>query len=225
MPQPPDTERLRDMIPFYVNGTLPEADRAELETAMAQDPQLREEIAVERKVQERLRAAMQAELDANRQPATFDTKPNMLMGGIAAPSEPTSGGLAGALSFLNPRKWKPAVTLALAAAAVGQLAVIAGQSDTIGEQGAQIARLEADNYALASGKCECDGEAMIVLEVAQGTSWRDLAKLLSEENLLITRSTAQGVLMLRHVDETAETGPILDRLNASPLISSAAKAA
>lgn len=219
-------ERLKDMVPFYVNGSLPDADRKLLEEALPHMPELREEIAIERAVQDRFRRGLATELQAATPPDAarmerLTAVPRPSGDNTAAPER-----LAGALSFLNPRNWKPAVTLALAAAAVGQLAVISGQSGTIADQGAQIARLEADNYALASGQGACDGEASIMVELRDDARWGEVAHLLAGERLLVTRSTAQGILMLRTVSsDPKDIEALIARLSASSLIASVSRAA
>lgn len=221
-----DLERLKDMVPFYVNGSLPEADRKLLDAALPHMPELREEIAIERAVQDRFRRGLATELQAATPPdaARMERLTAAPRPGTDDPATPER--LAGALSFLNPSNWKPAVTLALAAAAVGQLAVISGQSGTIADQGAQIARLEADNYALASGQGACDGEASIMVELRDGARWGEVAQLLAGERLLVARSTAQGILMLRTVSsDPKDIDALIARLSASPLIASVSRAA
>lgn len=216
-------KRLIGMVPFYVNGSLDDEGLREFEQALASSANLQREVAAETELQSRVTSALQNTVDSAG-PAPSG-KLSTFMGGAGDNSAAAPGGLAGALSFLNPRNWKPAVTFALVAAAVGQAAFIGGQSGTISQQETQIAQLEADNYRLASGAVDCDAEATLLVEVSEAAVWGEVTAFLANEQLLITRSTAQGVLMLRHAEPDTDMAPIVERLNASPLIVSASKKA
>lgn len=220
-----DIDRLREMIPFYVNGSLSHSDRQILDTALATMPELRADLDAETRLQEQYRSAMARELETGTAPDAKQIEKLMASSqdsdGAARAAPPS--GLAGALAFLNPRNWKPAVTLALAAAAVGQLAVIGSQSGTIEQQNTQIAKLEADNYALASGQGACEGEASIMVEISETARWSELTALFAGEKLLVTRSTAQGILMLRTSGTQDRLDAVIARLEASSLITSAAR--
>ena len=218
-------DRLREMIPFYVNGSLSHNDRQILDNALATMPELRADLDAEIRLQEQYRSAMARELETGTAPDAKQIEKLMTAphGAGASADDAQPSGLAGALAFLNPRNWKPAVTLALAAAAVGQLAVIGSQSGTIEQQNVQIAKLEADNYALASGQGACEDEANIMVEISDTARWSELTALFAGEKLLVTRSTAQGILMLRSSGTRDSLDTVIARLEASSLITSAAR--
>ena len=165
---------------------------------------------------------MDAELDEAGLPGEARVQP--LMGGGSSTEEEPSR-LEGALSFLNPRKWAPAVTLAIAAAAVGHTAAIASQSGTIADQQARIAQLEADNFALASGQKDCDEQADVIVELEANANWKDAVDLFDGQGLKVIDSNSQGVLSLELLEQGSDLESIVDVLNASELVLSASKAA
>ena len=229
MSKTPDTEHLLEMVPFYVNETLAGADKQAFEDSLQSSPKLRDEVASERALQQQFNAAMVAELGPQNGPPIDLDKPQGLMNrptgdGASSNFDAKPNSLMSAMSFLNPLNWKPAVTLALAAAAVGQAAFIGSQADTINTQGTQIASLEKRNFELASGKGDCGGDATIILEPAGNAAWSDLNDLISEEGLTITGGGFGGPLMLKHDEGSDNLEEILGRLNASPLVGSAMEA-
>jgi len=214
MTTPTDLDHLRELIPFYVNNTLSDEDRAAFDAGLKSYPELAGEVDAERRLQSRFNQALEAELGTTggdqETPAQLRAQPAM--------PEAKSPGLSGALSFLNPTNWKPAVSLGIVAIALGQTVLIGGQAT-------MIASLEDENYALASGQKDCAEEPDLIVEISADARWADLVELLNGEQLLVTKSTAQGVLMLRTSEDEADVAPILERLNASGLIASAYKAA
>lgn len=205
-------DTLLEMVPFYVNGTIGAVDKQVFEAALKNTPELREELDRETALQARFTKEMDGALGDGNAPA--DTKVQSLFGSAnSTQSAGSSGGLASALSFLNPKNWNPAVTFALAAAAVSQTAIIGSQASTISD-------LEEENYQLASGQGECDDEATIVLEPSADASWAELNALLSLEGLVITGGGYAGPLMLKH-NEDEDLNAILERLKASDLVASA----
>ena len=203
-----ELESLRQLVPFYVNGSLGTAEKRAFEEALPEHPELRSELERETKLQARFVKEMEVAMRPDRK--KNGAKPDDELGEI------NTNGLAKALSFLNPKNWNPAVTFALAAAAVGQTAIIGSQSSTISD-------LEAENYQLASGQTDCEDTATIVLEPAGETDWAALNALIATEGLSITGGGAGGPLMLRH-REDEDLGAILERLEASDLVASVAEA-
>ena len=223
-----DIEALKEYLPFYVNGTIKPDDKAAVEEGLAVSSDLRAALVEERKLQAKFNRSMDAELatvsgaaQAGEGAGTQQTPPAAPQAQHAA--EPSA--LRQALGFLNPKNWSPAVTFALAAAAVGQTAVLASQSGTISDQRAQIAALEDENFRLASGQKDCDEAASIILELRDDALWSDAADLIDGEGLSIVSGTGQGVLMLGHDGDDSELEAILGRLNASELVLNASKAA
>ncbi|MEM6474716.1 MAG: hypothetical protein AAF687_00970 [Pseudomonadota bacterium] len=220
-----DIEALKAYLPFYVNGSIEAADKAAIDEALAGSQELRSALEAERKLQGQFNELMEAELgaDAREGDAQSAQRPHAALN-APDPAEGQSS-LGQALSFLNPRNWSPAVTFALAAAAVGQTAAIAAQYGTIGDQREQIASLEAENFELASGQKECDEEASIILELRADAPWAEAAALIDGENLSIVSGTGQGVLMLGFEGDEADLNGVIERLKASQLVLNASKAA
>lgn len=214
MTQAPIDKRYLEMLPFYVNGTLDAAEKNAFEAELSRSEALRIEVEKEHDLQEALSSAMNKELDQ-----TNDPDPAKIQALTGAPvSSQSNGSLSSALSFLNPVNWKPAITFALAAAAVGQAAIIAGQSDTISNQDVRIAQLEDDNFALANGGTDCDKEATLALELTGDTQWSAITDLLIDEKLVVTRVTSGGILMLRSAEDDTDLDALIERLGTSTLV-------
>ena len=205
MSTPPDLDALRDMIPFYVNGTLGEDDKAEFESGLARHPELQAELDAERALQSRFNAALEEEIASVRESGaeTADVA-------IQNFAQPSPGGLAQALSFLNPVNWKPAVTL-------GVLALAAAQTAVIGGQATMIASLKDKNYALASGLEECNQPADLIISLNADAAWSDVAALLNAEHLQIIGGTSQALLELKAPDDT-DIAKTIERLQANAAV-------
>ena len=217
-----DIEALKEYLPFYVNGSIEASDKAAIDEALATSSELRSALKAERKLQGQFNDLMEAELEA-RPDKSAAQQPYS----ASRSQEPVQGqsSLAQALAFLNPRNWSPAVTFAIAAAAVGQTAAIAAQYSTIGEQREQIASLEAENFELASGQKDCEEKAGIILELRADAPWAEAVALIDGENLSIVSGTGQGVLMLGFDGDEEDLNRVIERLNASELVLDASKAA
>ena len=224
MSDKPDIEALKEYLPFYVNGTIEPDDKAAVDEALAQSPDLRAALAEELRLQAKFNRAMEAELQSlSDKSGEVPVQPLVAAAPQAgACAEPS--GLSRALGFLNPRNWKPAVTFAIAAAAVGQTAALAYQHGTINDQNVQIAALEEENFRLAAGQKDCDEKASVILEFRENVLWSDAADLIDGEGLSILSGTGQGVLMLGYDGEAEGLNAVLERLNASELVLNASKA-
>lgn len=231
MSDTPKRDALLAMVPLYVNGTLGAEEKRAFEAALADNsevnseldpalgPELRRALDRETALQQRFVAELDAALGPDDPPA--DTKMQSLFGGAGQPETAgggVAGGVAGALSFLNPANWKPAITFALAAAAVGQAAFI-------GSQSSKISDLEEENYQLASGQGDCEKDAAIIVEIVDGAPWGEVMALLDAQQMAIAGSGSFGVLQLRHANADtvtdAKTDAVIAALAASPLIISA----
>lgn len=204
-----ELETFKQLVPFYVNGTLEGEQRAAFEEALARQPELQREVEAERALQQRFNAALKEEIDSAGESGAALARTAKTAG-----ESRDEGGLARALSFLNPANWKPAVTLGVVAIAAAQTAVIGGQAT-------MIASLEEENYALASGQKDCDAEPDVIISVADDAVWSQVLALLNTEELQIVGSTAQGLLQLKASDEDADIAPVIERLQASDTVSSA----
>ena len=221
----PDIDALKEYLPFYVNGTITPEDKVAVEEGLAVSPDLRAALAEERKLQARFNRALEAELKAILGAKDEANAPSPAATSPADNTASDSSGLGGALRFLNPRNWSPAITYALAAAALGQTAVLVAQSGKISDQGTQIAALEEENYRLAQGQKDCEDKASIILELREDALWSDAVALIDGEDLSIVSGTGQGVLMLGFDGEEAELEAVLERLRASEMVLNASKGA
>ena len=208
MSTPPDLDTLRDMLPFYVNGTLGEDDKAAFEAGLARHPELQAELDAERELQSRFNAALDEEIASVGKSGahTADVA-------IQSFAQPSPSGLAQALAFLNPVNWKPAVTLGVVALAFAQTAVIGGQAT-------MIASLEDKNYALASGLEECNEPADLIVTLSDDAAWGDVMALFNSEKLQIIGGTTQGLLEVDATGDRADIAKTVERLQANEAIAS-----
>ncbi len=219
-------ERLAAMLPFYVNGTLEEDGRRQVEVALAFSPELSALLEEERALADAVVSDTQMGM-ANVQD-DGEVRLSQMMAGLpeqggsggtsggAQSGDAASGGaLANALSFLSPRRWNPTVVLG---------AGVLGLGGVTGWQATMIDRLEAENYELLSGQ---DGTAqgIILVEFSADAQWDAILTLMEEEGLTIVSASAFGAVTLG--GETAEDGVAeqVERLRASPLIATADPAA
>ena len=218
-----DAEKLRDLVPAYVNGTLSDADKTAFEAALQTSPALRRLVEEETDLQARVAAGIRSGI-GSRDDRSVPHIQSLIKPGQTPERSSDNEGLASALAFLNPANWKPALMLALVAAAVGQAVIIGGQSSAIDQRDAQIAQLENDNYELASGGTAIPGKPAIMVELVEDAPWSEIAQLFANEGLVIARSTAQGVLLLRPADQDADIDALVEKLERSELIASVSKA-
>ena len=167
--------------------------RARIDAVLPESAALREALAHEHDLRSRVRAGSEEMLTESAN--SFETRTAIVMAQATSPlTEETSQreqGFPSALSFLNPRRWSPAVALTLAIAVPVQAAIIAGQSSS-------ITQLEKENFELASGPCaNRDRSHGIILQLKDNASWTDISKLLDTEALVIVESAAFGVLTVR----------------------------
>lgn len=217
MISPEDLQLLLEELPFYVNGTVSPAVRSRIDAALPLSAELREALDQERTVQSRLVAGT-GELLAESEPY-FESHQAAVLERVArqnkAAVESPKKSFTAALAFLNPRRWNPALALTLALAIPLQAALIASQSST-------IAKLEKENFALASGPCaDRDRTAGIVLEFYDDAPWKAIAALLDTEALVAVENGAFGVLTVRGDKTGTERSALIDRLKQSPLVSNA----
>lgn len=217
MISPEDLQLLLEELPFYVNGTVSPAVRNRIDAALPLSAELREALDQERTVQSRLVAGT-GELLAESEPY-FESHQAAVLERVArqnkAAVESPKKSFTAALAFLNPRRWNPALALTLALAIPVQAALIASQSST-------IAKLEKENFALASGPCaDRDRTAGIVLEFYDDAPWKAIAALLDTEALVAVENGAFGVLTVRGDKTGTERSALIDRLKQSPLVSNA----
>ena len=227
-------ERLAAMLPFYVNGTLGEDARRQVEVALAFSVELRERLDEERELAAGVIADTEAGLAGSDD--TGEERLSQMIAGLphgnsgmnkAAPRQQAGpadgardngsidngpgdgGGLARALSFLNPRRWNPTAVLGAGVLGLGGVA---------GWQATMIDRLEAENYELLSGECEKLQVGGIMVEFAADSQWDAIVALLDREGLAIVSGSAFGVVTLSSSAVDEELTQQIERLRASPLI-------
>ena len=214
---PKELQELLEQLPFYLNGTTSAELRARIDAALPGSPTLREALEQEREIRLRIVAGTDALLDESQ--PHVELREATVLANAAMHKQPAKelpkNSFGSALAFLNPRRWSPALALTLALAIPVQAAVIATQVTT-------IAKLEKENFALASGpSADRDRTGGIVLELNDDAPWKAVAELLDAEELMIVENGAFGVLTLRGEKKGAERAALIDRLKQSPLVSSA----
>ncbi|HEX4849012.1 MAG TPA: hypothetical protein VFV30_12780 [Novosphingobium sp.] len=204
-----DTGGLEQLLPFYVNRTLDPEMRARIDAALARSSELRAALAEQQEIAGMVKTGASAWQGGAEQAAVLT---------IAEPAAAPQPAKAGVLAFLSPANWRPAVALGLAVAVMAQGAGLVAQQVT-------IARLEEENYQLASGQDTPGRKGSILIELNDDARWSAVTALLAEEGLEIVASSDLGTLTLATDKTGAEREAVLARLRASPLVASAEPAA
>jgi hypothetical protein len=214
-----DLLEFEDLLPFYVNGTLKDQDRARLEAELAISPALREALALEEQMGGRIKRAT-TQLLNDSETNLSRREEAMAQAIMATPQlEPSpkaeQGRIANALSFLNPRRWHPAVALTLLIALIAQAALI-------GLQASSMKALEKRNFELASGaEKPRDRSTGIMIEFNTRASWQEIFELLDAKGLTIVESGAFGVLTVSGDQKGEARLGLIQELRQSPFVSSA----
>ena len=225
--EPEDIKALAELLPFYANGTLDSSGRNRVELGLQRSAWLRDEFEAEQRLASRIKAEGEkmtqgGDMSAERLNALMEKIDGEAPGTAPAPQHvaqtPASPSeVRSLMSYLNPKRWHPAMALSLAFAVAVQAAVIGGQSAT-------IASLEKENFELASGPGQARKGA-ILLEVKDEALWKDVTALLDVEGLTIVESGGFGALTLASEKKGPELSAQIERLRKSPLIVSAEPAA
>jgi hypothetical protein len=231
-----ETEGIARLLPFYVNGTLSAAECARVDAAVAASHELRDELAAIGNLAQMMKSGgkeiMQGEdRGAARLAAAMgqleDKQPHSAPQ-TAVSGPPPSQAMGGFLSFLNPKRWHPAVSLGLAVAFVAQGAAISGLSEGKQESQAQIASLQKRvgdlEFELASGPGE-QKAGNIIIEVKPDAAWSAVESLLGQEGLSIVGGPSDGAITLSSEATGATLDAQIKRIRASSLIASVDKAA
>jgi hypothetical protein len=230
-----ETEAIAVLLPFYVNGTLNAAECARVDAALAVSGVLREELAAIGNLAQMAKAGGNEIMQGDDR---SEVRLDKVLGQIpeqqpqAAPqmaaSKPPPQSIGGLLSFLNPKRWHPAVSLGLAVAFVAQGAAISGLSEGKQESQAQIASLQKRvgdlEFELASGPGE-QKAGNIIIEVKPDAAWSAVESLLGQEGLSIVGGPSDGAITLSSEATGATLDAQIKRIRASSLIASVDKAA
>jgi hypothetical protein len=228
-----ETEGIARLLPFYVNGTLSAAECARVDAALAVSSALRDELAAIGNVAQMVKAGGQAMMQGEDK---SEARLDMVLGHLddkptqSAPQMPAlqPQGIGAFLSFLNPKRWHPAVSLGLAFAFVAQGVVLSSLSQGKHESEAQIASLQKRvgdlEFELASGP---DGPhtGNIIIEVKADASWSAVETLLGKEGLSIVGGPSDGAITLSSEATGATLDAQIKRIRTSPLIASVDKGA
>jgi hypothetical protein len=234
MKQNQDYDEQVRFLPFYVNGTLDAAGCAQIDAALAQTLDLRDELALLSGLAHIVKTGGR---DMTQGSDQSETRLAAVLGQLEdkAPAQqplpapaPQPRSLGSLLSFLNPKRWHPAVSLTLAAAAILQGVTISNLNQGTAEKTAQIASLQkrvgALEFELASGP---DGNAQgsVLIQVKAEAPWSQVEALLGKEGLSIVSGPSDGALTLSSDAKGAALDALIVKLRASPLIASADKVA
>ncbi len=231
-----DYDALAELLPFYVNGTLDEAECARIDAALAASPALRGELellsGLARVVKTGGREMTQnREEETGRSEARLEAVLGQLENKVPAPEVAVPAkpqGLGAMLGFLNPSRWHPAVSLTLAALAIGQGLAISNFQSGKAQNLSQIASLQKRvgdlEFELASGP---DGQKQgnLMIELKPDAPWAAVEALLGKEGLSIVSGPSDSAVTLSSAAKGEALDAQLKRLRASPLIASADKAA
>lgn len=197
-----ELEEIALMLPFYVNGTLDDADTARVDAALADSAELREELEDVQALSGLVTAGGE-EWDTQRAPAS-EERLGRLMDRIAAePKQATETAPAqnetqrvvkmqpakpGFFASLFQPAWKPAfAAMALVAVAQGVMLY-----DGLGP-----ANNNEGEFQTASGPDDASQGASdfrILLRVAPSASWADVESLMAEYELTIVNGPSDGVI-------------------------------
>ncbi len=224
-----DLQELKLLLPFYVNGTLNAADCARIDQGLTESASLRKELdelnALAQIVREGGQELTQQQSDVDAQINRLMNAPEMQEPAVDTPprSAPLRQGL---LSFLHPKNWHPAVSLALAIAAVAQLPLLMGERKQGREQIAKLEKRVGDlEFQLASGPGGETQQADILIQIRPDASWSALSDLLAAEGLTIVGGPSDNMISLSSTLKGAALDAVIMRLRASALITEAEKAA
>ena len=210
-------EALAALLPFYVNGSLPEADRQRIEQGLRDHPMLKAELRREIGLAQRIKTAGDAMMS---EPDNQEERLEKILG--ALPDKQTAAdapaqlrtSFGDALAFLNPKYWVPAAGLSLCAA-------VAVQASVISAKNTEIAQLE-EKFQSAGGPCDDDVKAgRIIIELNDNASWSAVADMLDMKQLRIVDSGGFGTLTLASKAERGALTAQVAQLKASPLVQSA----
>ena len=211
-----DFEALAALLPFYANGSLSEVDRARVEQGLRAHPALKAALQNEIALAQRIKTAgddMMAGPDnqEERLQRIMDKLPDRETNFITPIASPA---MSGALAFLNPKYWVPAIGLSLCAA-------VALQASLISTKNAQINQLE-EKFQSAGGPCEDKAQdGRIILELKDNAPWSAVADLLDTQQLRIVDSGGFGTLTVASKAEPDALAAQVAKLKASPLVQNA----
>lgn len=232
MAEDSEFNRLSQLLPFYVNGTLGSDETAQIDAALATSAVLREELTVIGRLAHGVKTGGRElthseEGGLERQASRLEqigTQPAPVYAMTSAPAPLENLGIL--LAFLHPKRWHPAVALTLAIAVTAQAVLIGNLSGENAQGTSKIAalekRLDEVEFQLASGPGGGDvGKASIMVRLKANASWTDFETLLVDEGLTIVGGPSDGTLLLSSDSKGAVLTTQIARLRASALFETA----
>lgn len=222
-------EEVALLLPFYVNGSLGDADIARVDTALAQSPELREELADIQALSSLVSAGGQ-QWEAERVPAGEDrlgrlmdriaAEPRKTAQTVTAPAEKQHVITAehrkpGFFASLFQPAWKPAfAAMALVAMAQGVM-LYDGLGSPDNNNGEFQTASGPDNASQAVS------DFRVLLRIAPSAPWADVESLLADYELTIINGPSDGVVeVAAGTDLTvAEQKALMNSLKSSSAIS------
>jgi hypothetical protein len=225
-----DFNELEGLLPFYINDSLSDRERLQIESALVTSSALREkldeQIAISQVVKQQGEKMTEGGIDCEEslKGVLSQLTPQAAKGASSAPLP----NLRNLLSFLNPGNWHAAVSLSLAVAVAGMGGTIIAQNQAGQERATQIASLEKKlsdaEFQLASGPGGGVTRGNIMIQLRDTAPWAAVDALLSAEGLTITSGPSDGALTLSSDAKGAALDALIVRLKASPLVASVDKA-
>lgn len=199
-------------LPFYVNGTLPQADRAQVEAALATDPDLRDELEAIRGIADMVRRGGFDMAGSAATPERLDAL--LLQIEAEAPARPGLRRLIPGRRAQGPsarigapaRTWKRAFAAALALAVI-QSGVLAYQAQT------------PKTFASLGGPEPVKPAARrLLLRLAPEAKWAQVEALLEAHDLTLLGGPRGGAIEVGGPID-AESAKLVATLRTSPLVS------
>jgi hypothetical protein len=225
-----DFNELEGLLPFYINDSLSDRERLQIESALVTSSALREkldeQIAISQVVKQQGEKMTEGGIDCEEslKGVLSQLTPQAAKGASSAPLP----NLRNLLSFLNPGNWHAAVSLSLAVAVAGMGGTIIAQNQAGQERATQIASLEKKlsdaEFQLASGPGGGVTRGNIMIQLRDTAPWAAVDALLSAEGLTITSGPSDGALTLSSDAKGTALDALIVRLKASPLVASVDKA-
>ncbi len=208
-----DLDDLELLLPFYVNGTLSLGERARIEAALADSAYLRQQlnavqhlsIVVKQGGEAMVAGASDPEKRLERLSARLDDLAPQSPDADVQVFNDTPPRLSDLLGYLNPARWHPAVSLALALAVLAQTVFIWSRPS---EQSYQTVSGD-DEQVLATA-------SQLIVRLKPQAQWEQVEALLSAHSLTIISGPSEGRITVRLDNPDADVKVVREKLRQSP---------